>query len=306
MTIIEKVLEKLAATEAVLVSLYAEAEEKKGRDGVVRKVHEAINFVRGASQYVKEFAGNPEVERQGYSLEELNEKSRRNTLVERHESYAVISATKPVGAMRLVGSTIDALPSCVELKIHRARRELDQDLHTEYYYPDNYTPTVTVRMSVYQWAELISSMTGMAVPCTLVSLQGIAFDRVPEETKTPLEHIAHQARQEATRMTDDTERGYFEALAELDAKIEGAGLSKKKADDLKAHVEGLRQRVTAPKAAAAWASQRMAEDTEKSVAQAKVEMGAAFQGLLLKAGMQAIEGRLAEAIAPQLGRGDPR
>ncbi len=303
MTILEQVLEKLAAVDATLASLHAEAEEKKGRDGAARKLHEAINAVRGASQFVREHVGNPEVQRQSYSLEQVSDKSRKNTLVERHESYGVISASKPTGSIRLVGSTIDALPSCVELKIHRARRELDTDLHTEYYYPDNYTPVISIRLSVYQWAELISSMTGMGVPCTMVSLQGVSFDRVPEETKTPLEHIAHQARQEATKMTDDAEREYFKALEELDAKIEAAGLSKKRADELKAGVEGLRRHVTAPKAAAAWASQRMAEDTEKSISQAKVEMAAAFDGLVLRAGMRSIEGRLAEALVPELGRG---
>jgi hypothetical protein len=303
MTIIEAILNKLAETEKVLTSLYADAETRKQRDNVSRKIFDAINFVRGAAQMAREFAGSPEVAREGYSLADGTGNGRKKTLVERHESYGVITASKPMGLVRLVGATTDALPSCVELRVYRARRELDQELHTEYYYPDNLTPTLTVRMSVYQWAELISSMSGVQVPCTLTSLQGVTFDRVPEETRTPLEHIMDQTRKEGVEMTEGAELGYLAALAELDTKIDEMGLSKKRADELKVLVGGLRSRVSAPKQAAAWASQRIAEDTERSVAQARIEMNAAFQGLVLRAGMQAVEGRLAEAIVSQLGQG---
>lgn len=57
-----------------------------------------------------------------------------------------------------------------------------------------------------------------------------------------------------------------------------------------AAVEQLRKHITAPKATAAWAAQRLTEDTEKTVGQARIEMAAALQSLVHRTGLTAIEG----------------
>jgi hypothetical protein len=197
----------------------------------------------------------------------------------------------------------DSLPTCVEIRVHHARRDIDTHLHTEHYYHDGLKPIVVVRLSTYQWAELICNMMGTHIPCTIDCVQGVNMDPVPGDVKTPLEQIAHDTRAEVFKTQTEVEQRFTDEIDGLLARVADLGLSKKKETDLRAAVEQLRRHITAPKATAAWAAQRLTEDTERTVSQARIEMAAALQSLVQRTGLTAIEGRLSEAIGLQLGEG---
>lgn len=293
-------VEKLLAAEAAVLQL-AQGFRPTAltSDQRERLSHDALNKVRGALQLAQ--ADAPDVSRQPHTVKPGKGLGGGHSVVEDHESFGVISLSKPQGRMRLVGAMMDSLPTCVELKVHRARRDIDTQLHTEHYYPQE--QLIRVRMSSYQWAELITSMQGQLSPCTIDTVMGVHMDPVPEDVKTGLEQIVHDSRAEAQRKMTDGEGAFFAAIDKLVAELPNLKVSKKREDELRESLEALKNHVQAPKAAAEWAHQRMTEDTEKTLSQARVEMAAALQSLIQRAGLQAMEKSLSEAFHLQLNGG---
>ena len=159
-----------------------------------KKTGQAVRKARGVVFRAAESEGAVDVERQPELKREKTSWGPHNNIEESHESYGVVEISKPSGHRRLVGSMVDSLPQCVEIRVKRACRSIDPRLHTERW--EGKERLLTIRLSVYQWAEMMSNMQGQPVPCTIAQVFGVSMDEVPEEARTPLEEIGHQARKE--------------------------------------------------------------------------------------------------------------
>lgn len=180
---------------------------------------------------------------------------------------------------------VSSLPTCVQFEVRRAERVLDKNLHMESYCPRG--PVVAkFRLSTYQFAELISGMHGVGVPCTLDTIMGVRMDPPPEEAKTPLDQISSEAREEALGYQSKAEPEFQEALKGLEDHVDSLKLSFKKASEMKGRIRSLRKFVSAPVASAAWATQRLAEEAEKVKSQAAVEIAAAITTMAHKVGLK--------------------
>ena len=271
--------------DQVLANVDASHKEEN-RDRKQRHHSHANRDLRKIRLLIEEHQEAVTVPRQEFHQREEGQGCHRD-LVETHESYGVVSVTRPQGRIRLVGAMMDALPCCVNITVHRAQRTINQDLHTEHFFHRG-PPVLQIRMSTYQWAEAISSMNGVAVPCTIENIMGVNMDDVPEETKTPLEQLAHRTKTQAQAQETAAEGEFFKAVDALIAEVPGLKLSKKREVELMKTLQNLKGHVNAPKEATEWASRRLAEDTEKAVAQGRVELAAALTTVLQRAGLGAL------------------
>lgn len=263
----------------------------------------AFNKVNRAVQLLENHVlGTPRVKRQ-------TELKRNNgggpdcnkPVEETHESYGYIEANRVSGSTRLVGAMTNVLPNFIELRIRGARRIIHQGTNSEHYFAEG-PMLVIVQMSVYQWAELITGMNMAGHVCTLRNIMGVDLDRVPEEVTTPMEQIVDNLKQEVS--TTEVEEEFFKNLDALNAKIDAAGLSNKKADDIKKAVEALRSQVNAPKASAEWAAQCFAETSEKVLTQTRVEIAASLNSLVHQVGVKGLAEHLTTLHLPEKAGSD--
>jgi hypothetical protein len=295
--------------EGVEGSLQAHIEIiSKHDDKLRRAAFDILNEVKKAREAAHLAAGTTSVPKIPHEIKPNTRGLSRNETEETHESFGVVSVTRPSGGRtRLFGSMVDALPSFVELTIQRAQRTNDPDGHSEFIRHDFKQPVVArIRMSTYQWAELITNMNGTDTPCTLDVVNGVQMDPLPKEVTTPLEQIKQDTKKAFFKEKVADEVEFKAALEALKAQVAGLGLSQKKTVGIQNAIGELLQFVTAPMAAATWASQRLAEDTEKLTSQARIEIAAAMESIVRKAGLQAMQekGLIGEILPPQLTRGD--
>jgi hypothetical protein len=220
--------------------------------------------------------------------------NKRNCTEEVHESFGVISASRITGgSIRLFGSMIDSLPSCIELRIRHAARTIDHRLHTEHYHHNYELPYIAIlQISTYQWAELLSGMNGIEIPCTMKYCNGKRISEVPAEVTTPLEQIKQDASKGSRSYQRESTDNFREDINKLSLLIDGTNLSIKKKDELKVALRKLySDHISDPLVAAEWAAQRLAEDTEKLTSQARIEVAAAVSSLVTKVGIKTLEER---------------
>lgn len=293
---IEELIQQMGEISKELVSLAEEAYKthKKISTPLVasfRKVHRAIQILE------VDVLNRPSVERQ----QELKEVSGyREDIEEHHESYGMVSVSRITGSQRLVGAMADNLPQMIEIKVQRARRIIDPTLYIERFYGES-MPVMTIRMSSYQFAELITNLNTTGIPCTIENILGVQMDPVPEQALTPLEQLVKNVKKSTRYDESQIEKDYAKSLDDLAAKVSESGLSKKKAEEINTMVRELKRLVTAPKSTAAWASQRVAEATEEALAQGRVEMAAALQTALIQSGLKSLGDGLQ---VPQLTPGE--
>lgn len=301
-------LDKLDEAEALTLEAYQDLEKKVKHqtEETRRTLRSVVTAICRARQIMNEAQGTPEVARFEFSQGTAKRfaTSAGEAKDERHESYGVISITKPQGLMRLAGSMVDNLPGCIEVRIHRGVRVIDTHLSTEHWYPDNKAPLLSFRLSHYQWAEAISSLNGVGVACTIKDVQGVPMHDPPEQAKTPLEQIADDAKAKANEAINSSGEDFLAALTELAKQVDDLKLSKKKTDDFKAAIKNIGNRFhSRPKETAAWVAKRLAEDSEKVVSQAKVEIAAALTSIVQAAGLKALNEKMglkAADLTPQL------
>jgi hypothetical protein len=246
------------------------------------KSRSLVDYVNQIKLLLEEAEGVVEVPRQAYA-----EKDYWQGKAEAHESFGTISITRPTGRVKLVGTTTDALPHFVQVRVHRAKRYIDESLHTENYFHEG-PPILEFSMSSYQWAEAITGMNGVEVPVTLNYILGTEMEGVPAHVETPFERALRGAK-EKVGLTDAEEK----FKADVDSVIEQVkrlGLSKKKETEF---VSALKQifaeHVTVPRASKEWAIRRINEEAEQAVAHAKVEIDAALTGLIGRTGLAALQ-----------------
>jgi hypothetical protein len=237
----------------------------------------------------------PPVARQSFVEEE--EQGHIQDFRQKHESFGNISVSRVTGSRRLVGAIADNLPQYIEIRINRADRLIDERLHTEYYFSHG-APLVSVCLSTYQWAELISSLNTTGVPCTIGSVLGVGMEDLPLEAQTPMEQIAKNIKKES-RTETQVEAEFNGKLEELRAFAEGLGLTKKKLEGISARIDSLRAQVTAPKEAAAWATRRVTENCEKAISQARIEIAASVTSFIQQAGVKYLDEHIKTLQLPE-------
>lgn len=285
------ILKKLENAKAQLCDLTSEKNSAWSYGGGARdKARSCHDAVEQAILAVQEATDSVPVERIPHTVASGG---RSRELQESHESFGLVEISRVTGSCRLVGALSHNLPGFIQVRVYRANRLIDQDLHTEHYFYRG-LPIVEINLSAYQWAEAITNMNvAGGVPCTLDCVMGVSMETVPDEVTTPLEQIVADAKAEAA---PDHGAGFKADIDALIAKVrETKGLSNKAAEALAGDIRSLaRKHVEAPVNAANWASRRVAETSEKIVSVAKVEMAAAMGSLIQRTGIAALKGELGQ------------
>lgn len=298
MEFLDTLLNKLRSIEQDIIKLASPDETNPSRavrdTAAKEKAHQALNKVRQAILAIEEQQGAVPVDRQEHTITEDPYHHRPEGRRESHESFGILEFTRPTGRIRLVGSTMDALPSWIQIRVYRADRIIDPHLHTEHYFhTPNKPPLLELRMSTFQWAEAICNMNGVMNPCTLNSVMGVRMDEVPPHVTTPLEQILNDTKEAFKKGTDNGQEAFKADVDAVLAKIPALKLSGTKAADLEKSIRDLYERhMVAPVRQAKWATQRFTEDTEQAVAHARTEIEAAMGSLIQRTGLAALRGEL--------------
>lgn len=247
-------------------------------------VWEAIRVVDQIMLDYDEEHGTFEPPRSKYSFEPKNG---RDGSVERHESFGIAQLTRPSGGRRLVGAVNDSHPNWITLAIYRGRRHMDEYLHTEHWMTEG-LPVVEVDFSVYQWAELISSMNGTPITCTLDTVHGVSMDPVPSEVKSVFERTYDDALK-ALKNEDEAVQEFADDVRKLVSDVDELGLSKTKAAALKGKLSRLHEKhAVTPKTTALWAERRLNEEAERALTNLKLEAAASMINIVNRAGINAL------------------
>jgi hypothetical protein len=234
--------------------------------------------------------GTFDVPRSNYEFKPASATSLDQT-EETHESFGVIEVTRPSGHTRLVGTVVDSLPNFIRLSVYRSVRCVSESLHTEHYYHRG-LPIADVHLSTHQWAEMISSLNGVPVPCTLKTVHGVSMSPVPEEVKTIFERTIDDASKKMgsqTQEAKDAEASFEASVEGIIAAVESLGLSKTKAATVTSLLKGLvQQHIKTPKTTLAWAVTRLNEESEKMVSNARLEIAASIESLVRRSGIKAL------------------
>ncbi len=275
---IETVVEQLNELEGVLQQHAKQAEGiRYQKNSKAEPLGLAIRKLR-ALQHVltAQVLERPDVSRQTFSQTDETQPGGHPGFVERHESYGVISVNRVSGAIRLVGSMMENNYSFIELRVNQARRVVDEHMHSEAYYEDGRAPLLSVRMSIHQWANLLTSLNTTPQPCTLVTALGVSMDPVPDEALTPLGQIVKNARRNLGT-PESNEASFKEALDAVKAKVQALGLSAKKTQEILEALSKVSNEVDVPREKAEWATRRLAAMTEETLAHARSEVAQMFQ-----------------------------
>ena len=298
-----KKIEKIQALQKELRPLYDDCGRGHRGYGLVQAaLRDALDGLARAVYHLQRMDGQtPEKPRQT----ELSEgPTQWKDLEQNHESFGVISLSRVTGRRRLVGSMLDASPSCMEIVIRRASRYIDERLHTERYHGRH--PVLTeISLSPHQWAEFISSPgQGDGIPCTIRYHDGVKMAEVPPQVKSPLETIAKQTRDQSLKHETEASETFHNATKVMRDAILGSKMTKKLQKELLALLDGIDSCEFAPRATAAWGVRRIAEATEEAQNAAKVEIEAIFTNKIMQLGSDELKEQLMLAAdEPDKGNG---
>ena len=212
--------------------------------------------------------------------------SGENEFEESHESFGMLSISRCQGDTPLFGSQLDSLGSFISLKIMEGsvRHSLSRDWYHEG------KVLVEVRLSAAQFAQAITTLNSSpSTPCTVVQILGNHLEPVPER-KTESKQIEEGFREKIRTMASRLAQGRDKAASLLDKKT----ITKSDKQEL---LEVFRSVIQDVKDNMPFVLTSFQESTQKTVAQAKIEVDA-FAGMVLQlAGLDAIKNRV-------LGSGD--
>lgn len=193
--------------------------------------------------------------------------------VSRHPAFGQISISRSQGGKGVLYGSDFLHQHQITLRI--ASSELHRSLSSDR--PFSRKELVEVTMSEAQWATFVSSMNmGSGVPCTLNQINGERFPAIPRPTD--------RAKQFRDEVSEDIQE-MLDALKELEADIEGIGLSKTKIDHLRSKVRKARSKVesTIP-----FVAEQFSEHMEEEVEKAKMEVHGFVTGVAQQAGIKVI------------------
>lgn len=205
-----------------------------------------------------------------------------------HPAYAQIGASRVSGSARLYGSDF-VHQNFVRIRISKS--EMHRSLANDNPYGSNQS-YIEVDLSEAQWATFVSSMNvGWGTQCTLryrdrEEIPGIA---------APAEDRQQQFKREAA---ERAERAVAQ-MDELAAEIDALKVSEKQKNALKGRLTTARMQLTSN---IPFVLDQFAENMEKTVEKAKVEVNAYVLNTIQRAGLQALG--VQPGSSPLLGLGD--
>lgn len=113
----------------------------------------------------------------------------REEIVERHESFGLISFSRlsHSGHNRMFGSHLDDHPTTYQLTVRRAQR-VHSDLAYDRFRSDHDAERIeliTLELTATQFVDLLTSLNmGEGIPCTLRQVMGTTMEDVPVEHQT--------------------------------------------------------------------------------------------------------------------------
>lgn len=209
------------------------------------------------------------------TLREENTGTAHERHVYEHPSYGVIGASRVSGQRVLFGSDFRH-QHFIRIRIQPA--ELWRSLSNDTPYASMRTH-IEVDLSEAQWATFVSSMNvGSGVPCTLTSLNGTSIPDLPD----PIDKSEQFAQEARHRMSRAVER-----LDELEKDLAESGLSQKKVKELAGKIRAARSDL-GPNLQ--FVADQFDEHMERTVEAAKSEVNAYATHLVMRTGLQALEG----------------
>ena len=214
--------------------------------------------------------------------------------IETHPAYATIRVGRGQvggGGLLLFGSDFGH-GRVISITISRAERR--RDLSNDWLHPRQ--ELIEVALTEPQWATFVSSAgVGEGTPCTLERLNGELVPRI--------EQLTDRRRQFQDEVQDHMKL-VLDSLDSLDQKIDQAGLSGKRRDELKALVHTARRNVGGN---LDFVADQFDEHMEATVERAKAEINGHIGTVLQKAGLKQLAADLPTPAVPMLmdGQAEP-
>jgi len=234
--------------------------------------------------------GAPEPERVPYKNVSEKRYGNDDEWEAEHESFGLVRFSRVSGGTRLFGSHLDQHQHYISMTVSRAKvcHSLSYDRH----HPCG-GDLIEVAMSAAQFAEAITSLnSGVGAPCTLVYIDRVRMEDVPDEAQIEHEKIRDGFEQKIEHVTTSLERArdVFERL------VEGKAIKKNDAKEVLKVVTKAAQEL---RRNAPFIIDQFRESADRVVTSAKAEVEAYTALVLQRAGMEAI----AAGATPWLGSG---
>lgn len=241
--------------------------------GAARQLEAALNAERGTPRPVP---------RQPYESSRKKSHSgatRPDEIEETHESYGVIHISRVSGSSRrLFGSSVRH-GHFFTMKVSRAKRVAGE--FGEHFYDT--TQICEVHMTAAQFVDAITTMNqGEGIPCTILRVEGVLMDDVPDDAGSELRIIAEGAKEEFEAIAE----GFVKAEAELDDLLAKKSLTK---DDKQRVKEAVYRARRYFKESAPFAAQMLTEMTEKVVVKGRADIESFMRLALERAGIKSIK-----------------
>jgi hypothetical protein len=233
-----------------------------------------------------------EIPRQPYDRSVKKDGVTGARVIEKHESYGLISISRVSGGRRLFGSSVQH-QHFFQLRIYRGQRESGE--WGEHFRTDGRVPIVEVHLSPAQFVEMITTMNmGEGGPCTISNVEGIYMETTPQDAGSELKLMA-EIFEERLVDTVDSMRA---KLKELDKLLEKKSFTKEDKANIR-NILNAGVRVMADNAP--HTLKVFGEHTEKMVAKGKLEVESFVMLAIQKAGIKSIKDNNGNLI---LGSGD--
>lgn len=216
-----------------------------------------------------------------YTKKPVNSYGGGDEFEEAHESFGMISISRCQGDTQLFGSQLGSLGSFISLKIMEG--SVHHSLSRDWYHEGKVL--AEIHLSAAQFAQAITTLNSSpSTPCTVVQVLSERLEPVPER-KSESKQIEEGFREKARTLASRLIQGRDKAASLLDKKT----ITKSDKQEL---LEVFRSAIQDVKDNMPFVLTSFQESTQKTVAQAKIEVDA-FAGLVLQlAGLEAIKDRV--------------
>lgn len=193
--------------------------------------------------------------------------------VSSHPAFGQVSASRVSGLVNLYGSDFSH-HHFIAIRINAST--LKRGLSHDWYHPGK--EYIEVYLSEAQWATFVSSLNQGSGPCcTVSSLEGRSIPELPEP------------KSRTEQMSGEVEERLEKVVSSLKAameRVDSLGLSKAKAKELKNDLSHALMNLTSN---LGFVVDSFGEHAEKTVEKAKAEVHGYMTGVLMRAGVLAIQ-----------------
>jgi len=192
---------------------------------------------------------------------------------EQHPAYGQISFCRTSGRQKFYGSNIES-NHYITMEVRQS--ELQRTLTDEHYY--DYAPIIRIRMTALQYAEMITNMNAIGIPCTIERLNGKKIEDLPNlESRKKFIQDGFKERMKDFADKMETKKEDFERIAKK--------LNKKDSAEV---LETYRFFMQEIKSNIPFFSETFQEFTDKLVVEAKNEIDSAITHKIHQTGLETL------------------